>query len=238
VSFANAFCRLLSVIGLSVGALLIFFALAEIASRLVLEKPQSMEIRGVSQMALPDLGGEKQEAVARGLAGYAIYEWSGSKTGIRLKKNMRVVIKNHDLTKKDIELSTNALGYRYGDLRKKTSNDFRILVLGDSIIFSDYAPATETIPGHMESHLRSRDQTHQNIQVINAGGNGGELEGEFAVLVETGLSVEPDVVLVGLYLNDANSSYFVNAAQYPLWVRWSHFLTFVLNRFKYLTVIL
>jgi hypothetical protein len=221
-----------------VGALLIFFALAEIASRVVLEKPQSMEIRGVSQMALPDLGGEKQEAVARGLAGYAIYEWSGSKTGIRLKKNMRVVIKNHDLTKKDIELSTNALGYRYGDLRKKTSNDFRILVLGDSIIFSDYAPATETIPAHMESHLRSRDQTHQNIQVINAGGNGGELEGEFAVLVETGLSVEPDVVLVGLYLNDANSSYFVNAAQYPLWVRWSHFLTYVLNRLQYLTVIM
>jgi hypothetical protein len=90
----------------------------------------------------------------------------------------------------------------------------------------------------MESHLRSRDQTRQNIQVINAGGNGGELEGEFAVLVETGLSVEPDVVLVGLYLNDANSSYFVNAGQYPPWIRWSHFLTYVLNRVQYLTVIM
>jgi hypothetical protein len=238
MSFSKAIYRLLSAVGLSVGALVIFFALAEIVSRLVLEKPQSMEIQGLSQMALPDPGGEKQELVSRGLAGYAIYEWSGSKTGIRLKKNMRVVIKKHDLNKQDIELSTNALGFRYGDIRKKKSSDFRILVLGDSIIFADYAPATETIPAHMESHLRSRDQTRQNIQVINAGGNGGELEGEFAVLVETGLSVEPDVVLVGLYLNDANSSYFVNAGQYPPWIRWSHFLTYVLNRVQYLTVIM
>lgn len=230
--------RFFSISGLFLGALLIFFALAELASRLVLEKPQSIEMQGLSQIALPDPGGEKQEAVSRGLAGYAIYEWSASKTGIRTKKNARVVIKRHTLSKQDIELSTNALGYRYGDLRKKKGSDFRILFLGDSIIFADYAPATETIPAHMESHLRSRDQTRQNIQVINAGGNGGELEGELAVLVETGLAVEPDVVLIGLYLNDANSSYFVKAAQYSKWIRWSYFLTHVLNRFQYLTVIM
>ncbi len=217
---------------------MIFFVLAELASRLVLEKPQSIEIQGISQMPLPDPGGEKQQAVARGLAGSAIYTWPASKTGIRLKRNVRVVIKNHQLSKQDIELSTNALGFRYGDLRKKKSSDFRILFLGDSIIFADYAPATETIPAHIESHLRSRDQSRQNIQVINAGGNGGELEGEFAVLVETGLAVEPDVVLIGLYLNDANSSYFVKAAQYPTWIRWSQLLTHVLNRFQYLAVIM
>jgi hypothetical protein len=217
---------------------LIFFLLAELASRLVLEKPQSIEIQGLSQIALPDPGGEKQQAVTRKLPSMKLFEQSSSGTGWRLKKNMRVVVKNHQTSHKDIEIVTNALGYRYGDLRKKKDDDFRILFLGDSIILAGYVPATETIPAHIESHLRRRDQTHQNIQVINAGGNGAALKGEFAVLVETGLAVEPDVVLIGLYLNDAQGSYSIKAAQYPTWIRWSYFLTHVLNRFQYLTVIM
>ncbi len=238
MNFSKIFYRFFSVAGLAVGALLIFFALAELVSRLVMETPQSIEMQGLSQIALPDPGAEKQQVVSRGLAGYDLIKWSESKTGIRLKKNVRVVIKNHSVSRQEIEVSTNALGYRYGDLTKKKKNDFRILFLGDSIILADYVHATETIPAYIESHLRSRDQTRQNIQVINAGGNGSELEGEFAVLIETGLAVEPDVVLIGLYLNDANSSYFVKAAQYSKWIRWSYFLTHVLNRFQYLTVIM
>jgi hypothetical protein len=61
VNFSKSFYRLFSVIGLSVAALLIFFVLAELASRLALEKPQSIEIQGLSPMDLPDSGGEKQE---------------------------------------------------------------------------------------------------------------------------------------------------------------------------------
>ena len=81
-------------------------------------------MQGLSQIALPDPGAEKQHVVSRGLAGYDLIKWSASKTGIRLKKNVSVVIKNHSVSRQEIEVSTNALGYRYGDLTKKKKNDF------------------------------------------------------------------------------------------------------------------
>jgi hypothetical protein len=51
-----------------------------------------------------------------------------------------------------------------------------------------------------------------------------DLQNELAILMETGLLVEPDVVLVGLYLNDAYHSPVLKIRRLSPALSWSHFL--------------
>lgn len=126
---------------------------------------------------------------------------------------------------REVHLRTNALGYRGGPILPKEQGEYRILVLGDSITVSLHTEEAETYPAMMERLLCDADpgvvQTSPvpvsaptsavadescRFRVINAAMRGAGLREELLILTETGLLTQPDLVLVGLYLNDAKRS--------------------------------
>ena len=55
-----------------------------------------------------------------------------------------VVIRNHYLSKKDVVMDVNSLGFRDAELPAvKAPGELRILALGDSITWADYLQAEE-----------------------------------------------------------------------------------------------
>ena len=152
-----------------------------------------------------------------------------SHTGTRLKKNARGLVRHHAVSRTDIEIRTNSLGFRHRELGPKLPGETRVLVLGDSITFGDFVPQDQTYPAVMEQSLRQMFPKRP-LEVINAGIGGVDLQNEFALLMETGLSVKPDIVLVGLYLNDAYESPLLKITQLPPWLSSSHLARFVLAK--------
>jgi hypothetical protein len=152
-----------------------------------------------------------------------------SHTGTRLKKNARGLVRHHAVSQTDIEIRTNSLGFRHRELGPKQPGEARILVLGDSITFGDFVPHDQTYPAVMEQSLR-RIFPGRRLEAINAGIGAVDLQNEFAVLMEAGLSVKPDIVLVGLYLNDAYESPLLKIVRLPDWLSFSHLARFVLAK--------
>ena len=140
--------------------------------------------------------------------------------GKRLIPGSRVVIKNHYLSHQDIKLEINTLGFRDEEISlKKEPDEFRVLVLGDSIAFGDYLPAEEVFVQRLENYLREL-KPGRNIQVINTGISDCGLDEELNLLEERGLALRPDVVLVEFYLNDSRPPWgFPGEKGYRNWLR-------------------
>ncbi len=181
----------------------------EVGVRLMGVVPQSVRIAG--------LGGEVpsgENVEGEGLPDQSLYV--RTPTGVRLKRSTRAVVRNHNLSKRDVEITTNALGFRHPELGPKERGERRVLVLGDSITFGDYVDAEQTYPAHLERALRMGDAGGSStLQVINAGVGAIDLQNMLAILMETGLSAEPDFILVGLYLNDAYHSPYLEVSRLP-----------------------
>ena len=92
---------------------------------------------------------------------------------------------------------TNSLGYRNREIGLKRGE--RILFLGDSITLGLAVNEPFTFVRLVEGMAQTDGLSWETI---NAGVNGLGTNGELAVLNETGLSVSPDVVVLGFYLND------------------------------------
>jgi len=137
-------------------------------------------------------------------------------TGMRLRANTHAVIEHHRLGGGTVEVRTNSLGYRNRELGPKRRP--RVLFLGDSITVQDYLPEEETIVRLVET---LSERTRAPLETVNAGvgaiGSGTEL----AILLETGFSVHPDVVVLDWYLNDAQPSAGVEATVPTGWLRHS-----------------
>lgn len=122
--------------------------------------------------------------------------------GRRLVPGADVVIRHHYLSHRDVPMHINAHGFRDHELEvPKPRGEIRVLVLGDSITWGDYLPAQEVYVERLESRLRAREA--ERVEVVNAGVGDMGLRGEVELLVERGLAVEPDVVMVAFYLNDS-----------------------------------
>jgi len=217
---------------LSLSVLAATFLVLELAARILVERPQTITIEDL-ESDVPS--GGKQTIETRRFADRALYV--KTPTGLRLKTNAHVVVRNHAVSKRDIEITTNSHGFRHAELGEKTEDEFRILVLGDSITFGGSVNQDETYPARIGRHLEDRPPSFldgKNIQVVNAGIGSIDLQNEFAVLMDKGLDVEPDVVLVGLYLNDANASLYLKVTRLPSLLQRSRFLGFVANRFDVL----
>jgi lysophospholipase L1-like esterase len=153
--------------------------------------------------------------------------------GTRLKKNFRAVIHNHRLSWMTTTVQTNSLGYRDEEIGPKAANDFRLLVLGDSITFAEYVPAELTYPAFLQRALAASPHAAlagKRIKAINAGIGHIDLANEYSILMETGLSTRPDVVVVGLYLNDAYRSVSLQVPALPVWLQRSYLVSLVRSR--------
>lgn len=205
-------------------SILVSLICIEIVLHFLLPKPQIVSIKS-SASHLNEGAGQTitvKETPDNGL--YVVTD-----QGLRLKANMKAAIKNHGTSHKDIEMITNSLGYRDEELFSKKKNELRVLMLGDSITLGDYLNQEDTYPDITEKGLQSK-YPNKKIQVINSGVGGIELNTEMAILFETGLSTQPDVVVVGLYLNDASVSHVMKVSTVPAWLSKSY-LIYYLNLF-------
>jgi hypothetical protein len=199
----------------------------EVISRFTLERPERVIIEALDTKVEYAQG----PLVTVGLPDRGLY--LSTNTGIRLKRNARVLVRRHTLSKRDVEISTNSLGFRHKELPKKKENEYRVLVLGDSVTFGAYLPFEETYPARIEAYLKENapeELEGKEIQVINAAIGGIDLQNELAILLETGLSIEPDIVIVGHYLNDANVSLYLNITRLPSLLHRSYLLSFLAKR--------
>lgn len=130
---------------------------------------------------------------------YSVMDSSGPH-GVRLVPNQTSLIKDHFLSHKDVLIESNMMGLRGPELGEKQKGETRLLVLGDSITFQDYLPFDETWTVMLGKKLGP------NVTVINAGLPGASLSDEFYHFTEIRDGVQPDVILIGLYLNDAQNS--------------------------------
>jgi len=98
------------------------------------------------------------------------------------------------------EVSTDSLGYRGQDFpRSSPEGEFRILVVGDSFVFGDFVGDGETLPAQLERALASR--CNAPVRVVNAG-LGGSTITEHREMIERGLVLEPDLIVLQFSEND------------------------------------
>jgi len=189
---------------LGVGAGLVCFGVGlalvcgEVAARVFLPPQPRVEVAGVAAVQAA-AGPVRQAEQERGID--TVIDWSGHR-GVRLRPNTHATIRNHVLSRQDVVLEINSLGLRYPELGPRAAGEFRVLMLGDSITFGDYVPAQETIPGALEALTAGRSRP---IRFINAGLPGAGTQDEFYHYLELRNHVQPDLVLVNMYLNDGQS---------------------------------
>lgn len=97
-------------------------------------------------------------------------------------------------------LKTNSAGLRDVDEISDDPNTFRVLALGDSFTYGYYVHNEESWPSRLEETLNQRLETR--IQVLNAGVPGFTIVDELEYLREKGMTLEPDLVVIGFYTND------------------------------------
>lgn len=109
------------------------------------------------------------------------------------------------------ELRTNELGFRDDKDRvlPKQACEFRIVVLGDSFTASAGVEYRDIFTSVLEKQLREK---HPHTRVINLGVSGYNPVQYELVLDEVGLSLQPDLVVVGLFPeNDFTNSHYEGA---------------------------
>jgi len=107
-----------------------------------------------------------------------------------------------------VETRINSLGFRGPEFpAPKPAGAFRVVVLGDSVVFGQGVEETETLPAQLQRRLRARSL--RPVEVINAGVRGYNLT-HYRVLFEARvLGLSPDVlVLVITEINDLELSAF------------------------------
>lgn len=150
----------------------------------------------------------------------ALYQYT-PEGGVRLTPNASFLIKNNWVSHRDIPIRTNSLGFRGPEPSEFGEATYRILVLGDSITLGDYVLESETYPKQLETRLREQSA---KISVINAGVGSNDIRNEFQILKETVGTIKPNLVFIGLYLNDGELSSNMVIQPLPTWLRFSHLL--------------
>ena len=106
------------------------------------------------------------------------------------------------------EIQTNRYGYHDDEFpEKRADNELRVVVLGDSVTFGHMVTREEAFPNQLEQILAKR--LRRPVQVINAGVQGYSTRQE-RIALERALRFQPDVVLVGVCLNDFTEPFTVD----------------------------
>lgn len=211
--------KLLLAAGSGVGALLV----GEVLVRLLLEPPGFVEV--YAEPAFEErLAAENREQAVVG--GRKTLDNCGlfveTQTGWRLRANTVAEVKNHWCSHRNITVRTNSLGFRGPQIGPKTHP--RVLFLGDSLVLGEYLLEEETFVRRIQD---SSESSGRPIETINAGVSAIGLQNEFAILMESGLKTDPDVVVICFYLNDAFESPGVRLLRVPSPLAGSHLVRHV-----------
>ncbi|HEX7616779.1 MAG TPA: hypothetical protein VF554_16075, partial [Thermoanaerobaculia bacterium] len=132
----------------------------------------------------------------------------------------------------DVHIRSNSLGVRHEELPPKAPDEFRILVLGDSIVFGAELEEPETFVGRMEKALEGRQK---RVRVINAAIPGSNTRDQFFRFLELREAVHADLVLIGMYMNDAQDSSYFRVWSLPDPYRRSRLLSWIAFKTQLLT---
>ncbi len=97
------------------------------------------------------------------------------------------------------EIRTNSIGWRDYEYDSSTDN-YRIMILGDSITFGWGVDFNYTFPKILERLLR---ENNKNTEVINTGVGNYNSEMEVNAFFEKGIKYGPDMIVLAYYINDA-----------------------------------
>jgi lysophospholipase L1-like esterase len=97
----------------------------------------------------------------------------------------------------------NSLGFRGPEVSSKGKNEYRILAIGDSHVYGQGVADNELMTTVLEKKL-NQSGTPCSYTVINMGVRAYSTNNELALLRKTGLSLDPDHVIVFFFINDFN----------------------------------
>ena len=100
----------------------------------------------------------------------------------------------------------NSLGLRNKEISPKESNTYRILYLGDSLVWSGETSRGKLYTEVIENNLNNLDSLTK-VEVINAGIPGYTTYQELEFLKIYGLEMAPDMVILGFVFNDVFYKY-------------------------------
>ena len=137
----------------------------------------------------------------------------------RFIPNADATIHNHYLSGLDVPIKTNSLGMRDDQIIiPKPDDEIRIVMLGDSITVSEYLPREATFVELLQEHLKAGSP--KKINVINAGIIDIGITESLDRLEELLPSLQPDIVILDFYLNDARPSWgFPQEERHRNWFR-------------------
>ncbi len=164
------------------------------------------------------------EIVARTLGGVQYGGW-GDPASIRLVSS---------------QFQLNSQGLRDYEIPiEKPAGETRVLCLGDSFTWGQMVALDETYAKCLERDLRA-SMPGRAVTVINSGRLGWNTADEFEWFVRQGVQYEPDIVVVGFCLNDAEGDHYTLARLLPESVEqrfaWSYFYFFLKYRVHLLKV--
>jgi len=133
---------------------------------------------------------------------YIYYDKDGC---MRFVPNVEGVHKSYDDKEKEILIRINSEGFRGLDLLD--SPEKRILFMGDSIVFDGGVTRENTFVHGLEEFLNTgrRNRKDFRMEVLNFGISDSGIDQYYLKLKHHGLSLKPDFVFLGFYLNDAVS---------------------------------
>ena len=206
-------------LALAATSLLLAFAAGEVAARVLLRDPQAPQIRAPGGEPLP-LG-----EIAHFMSQMAAFEASVNQdiqaphgrlqAGLKLAyyyPNARWAYFDQD---KCVTVAFNSLGFRDDEFAaQKQPGEFRAIALGDSFTHGQGVQQQDCWPQVLERSLRG---LHDGpVQVINAGFATGHNnpDGYDRWMASDGMRLGPDLVIVGLCLNDLSND--VPMLSYPI----------------------
>lgn len=154
--------------------------------------------------------------------------------GKRHVPGVRASVRNHTGFHEEVEIVTNALGFRDAEIvTPKPDGLRRILAIGDSITLGGYLPARDLWVEVLEDRLDAADPLLR-VEVVNAGVADSGLREEVNLLEDEVSRVDPDLVLLAFYLNDSRPPMgFPGELGAPGWLRRNSVLADTLyRRFK------
>jgi lysophospholipase L1-like esterase len=126
-----------------------------------------------------------------------------------------------------VKVSINSLGLRGPEISlEKEVGETRVLMLGDSLTFGWGVKESETTSRRLERRLRA--ELSQQVTVINSGVGNYNTEMEVTYFLERGLALQPDIVILNYFINDAEPTPYYG--DFSLFSSWSYAYILVKSR--------
>ncbi len=101
-----------------------------------------------------------------------------------------------------VPVSINSHGMRDREIPPKAPEEFRILVMGDSVPFGIGVRFEDSVPRQLEQLLNENAEPRRTYRTLNMGVPSYNTEQQLIQLATVGLSLEPDMVILLFSVND------------------------------------